>query len=158
MTWQTWFRFGANWFLPLVLLVTYLQAMFFDPTKFVGDQSPTVPGSIPKETWAAMSPTAKGLGPQIGGWAICYAIIVAGFLYWEPTERTHELMSKLNAFLMLVWWPIVWYGAMLPNKDYAPMDAKTYLIDMSVGEVIIGIVYVYCGWFVRTAEEKHAKD
>ena len=158
MTWQTWFRFSANWFLPLVLLLTYLHAMFFDPTKFVGDQSPTVPGSIPKETWAAMSPTAKGLGPQLGGWAICYAVIVAGFLYLEPTERTHELMSKLNAFLMLVWWPIVWYGAMLPNKDYAPMDAKTYFYDMSIGEVIIGIVCVYCGWFVRSAEEKHAKD
>ena len=139
-------------------MVTYLQAIFFDPTKFVGDQSPTVPGSIPKETWAAMSPTARGLGPQLGGWAICYAFIVAGFLYWEPTERTHELMSKLNAFLMLVWWPIVWYGAMLPNKDYSPMDAKTYLVDMSIGEVVIGIMYVYCGWFVRTPKEKHAKD
>ena len=91
MTWQTWFRFSANWFLPIVLLVTYLHAMFFDPTKFVGDQSPTVPGSIPKETWAAMSPTAKGLGPQLGGWAICYAMIVAGFLYFEPTELVKPL-------------------------------------------------------------------
>ena len=63
-----------------------------------------------------MSPTARGLGPQLGGWAICYATIVAGFLYFEPTQRTHQLMSKINAFLMIIWWQVVWYLAMLPNK------------------------------------------
>ena len=48
MSWKIWFRFGANWFLPTVLIFTYLHAMFVDPTQFVGDQSPTEPGSIPK--------------------------------------------------------------------------------------------------------------
>ena len=158
MSWKTWFRFGANWLIPLVLTSTYLRAMFLDPTKFVGDESPTEPGLIPKETWNAMSPTAKGLGPQLGGWAICYAIIVGGFLYFEPTQRTHQLMSKLNAFVMLVWWQIVWYAAMLPNQDFAPMDAKTYFYSMSLGEILLGLVYVYCGWFVETPEEKISND
>ena len=48
MSGKIWFRFGANWFLPTVLIFTYLHAMFVDPTQFVGDQSPTEPGSIPK--------------------------------------------------------------------------------------------------------------
>ena len=159
MTWQSSVRVVANWIIPLVLIATYLHAMFIDPTQFVGDQSPTEPGSIPKETWAAMSPTAKGLGPQLGGWAICYAIVVAGFLFFEPNERTHQLMSRINAFVMLVWWQIVWYVAMLPNKDYSPMTAKTYFNDMSFGEIILGLIYVYCGWFVKTPEaDKCRKD
>ena len=158
MSWNIWFRFGANWFLPMILIFTYLHAMFIDPTQFVGDASPNVPGSIPKETWNLMSPTAKGLGPQLGGWALCYAFIVAVFLYFEPTQRTHQLMSQLNAFLMLVWWQVVWYLAMLPNQDYSPMDAKVYFNSMSMMEILIGLVYVYCGWFVSDSEAKTVKD
>ena len=64
----------------------------------------------------------------------------------SPTARTHTLMSRCNTFIMLGWWPLVWYGAMLPNKDYAPMDAMTYFKTMSVGETVMGIMYAYCGW------------
>ena len=114
---------------------------------------------IKKDTWNNMSPTARGLGPQLGGWAICYATIVAGFLYFEPTQRTHQLMSRLHAFLMIVWWQVVWYLAMLPSKDFAPMDAMTYFYSMSLGEIMIGLVYVYCGWFIDTpSDEKISKE
>ena len=136
-----------------MLITNYLHAMFFMTTRFVGDLSPIAPGSIPAETWNEMSPTAKALGPQLGGWAICYSIIIAGFLYFEPTQRTHQLISKLNAFIMLVWWPTLWYGAMLPNKDYAPIDAMTYVKAMTIGETVLGLVYAYCGWCVDASEE-----
>ena len=38
----------------------------------------------------------------------------------------NTLMARANTFIMLGWWPLVWYGVMLPNKDYAPMSAMTY--------------------------------
>ena len=43
-------------------------------------------------------------------------------------------------------------------KDFAPIDAKTYFYSMSFGEILIGLVYVYCGWFIGTSEEKAAKE
>ena len=49
----------ANWAVPTILSSMYLHAMFFDPTKIVGDLSPTEPGSDPQDTWNKMSPTAK---------------------------------------------------------------------------------------------------
>ena len=59
---------------------------------------------------------------------------------------------------MLVWWQVVWYLAMLPNEDFAPIDAKTYFYSMSFGEILIGLVYVYCGWFIGTSDEKISKE
>ena len=66
-------RIVANWVVPVALGGMYLHAMFIDPTRMVGDMSPTT-GADPKETWAAMGPTARGLAPQLAGWAGCYAI------------------------------------------------------------------------------------
>ena len=109
-------------------------------------------------TWGAMSPTARGLGPQLGGWAVCYAFLNLAFLYCEPTERTHQLISKCNALIMLVWWPVVWYGAMLPNEDYSPIGFTTYLKSMSIGETVLGMIYLFCGWCVPTATSEHTQD
>ena len=82
---------------------------------------------------------------------------MAGFLWCEPTERTHQLMSKINTVIMLVWWPVVWYGAMLPNKEFAPMDFSTYFWSMSAGETAMGIVYAYCGWFILTEQKEKVR-
>ncbi|KAK3279216.1 hypothetical protein CYMTET_12889 [Cymbomonas tetramitiformis] len=144
----------ANWLIPVLLTFQYLMAMFIDPTPFVGDLSPTVPGTDPKATWAGMSPTARGLGPQLAGWAICYCIIMAGFMTFENTERTHQLMSRINAFIMLVWWPIVWYGAMLPKEDYSGIDATVYFYQMSIAETIMGIIYLALGFLVPADKTK----
>ena len=40
----------------------------------------------------------------------------------------------------------------------APMDAKVYFNSMSMMEILIGLVYVYCGWFVNDSEAKTVKD
>ena len=34
------------------------------------------------------------------------------------------------------------YGAMLPNKDYAHMNATTYFKSMSIGEIVMGVVFL----------------
>jgi hypothetical protein len=142
-------RFALNWVVPVVLGGLYGHATFVDPIRFVTEGASAVePGSVPAELWRAMSPTARGLGPQLGGWAVCYALVVGGFLACEPTQRTHQLMSRIQAVIMLGWWPAVWYGAMAPNADYRPMDAWTYLQQMSIGETVMGVAFAYCGWFV----------
>ena len=149
MPWQTTLRFVLNWLVPVILTALYGHALFVDPVRFVAEGVSAVePGSVPAETWAAMSPTARGLGPQLGGWCLCFAFITGGFLFFEPTQRTHQLMSKLLAFVMLGLWPAVWYLGMAPRDDYAPMSAATYFQQMSVGETILGVAYAYCGWFV----------
>ena len=61
-------------------------------------------------------------------------------------------MSKLQAFVMLVLWPAVWFLAMSPNKDFAPMSAALYFQQMSIGETVLGLGYAYCGWFVSAEE------
>ena len=160
MGWQKTGRFLLNWMCPVALAGIYLNASFRNPTLYVtemGGPSAVEKGTDGKATWAAMSPTARSLGPQLGAWALCYAIIVAGFLFFEPTQRTHQLMARLQSFIMLVWWQIVWYGAMAPNPDYAPMDAATYMEQMSGGELFMGVLFVYFGFFVDGEEEKSAK-
>ena len=77
-----------NWICPIVLLLVYMKALFLDPTAIEGEMSPTVAGTIPSETWLAMSPTARGLAPQLAGWALCWVWCMLAFLIFEPTERT----------------------------------------------------------------------
>ena len=67
-------------------------------------------------------------------------------------------MSRLQAFVMLVWWPVVWYLGMAMKDDYAPMDYKTYLTQMTPGETVLGAIYVYLGWFVKSGGAADGKD
>jgi len=43
---------------------------------------------------------------------------------------------------------------MLPKEDYAPMDFNTYLYDMSIGEIVMGVIYGATGWFIPPGKEK----
>ena len=141
-------RFVLNWIIPVALTVIYGTALLDPKLFFAEGRSAVEAGSNPADLWSKMSPSARAIGPQLGGWAFCYVTIIAGFLIFENTQRTHQLMSRLQAFVMLVVWPIIWYGAMAPNKDFAPMDAALYFEQMSLGETILGLGYIYCGWFV----------
>lgn len=149
----------ANWAIPIILFVTYFKPLFGDdPTPFVGDLSPSEPGSDPVEIWNATPPTARGLGPQLAGWCYCWVTCMVTFLVGAPDEKTHILLARSNAIIMLVVWPIIWYGAMLPKADYAPMNFETYLYDMSIGEIVMGIVFLYTGWFVPPFVETETKE
>ena len=80
------------------------------------------------------------------------------FLIGSPDKKTRILLARSNAIIMLVVWPVIWYGAMLPNKDYAPMDFDTYLYDMTIGETVMGIIYLITGWVVPPAVEKEKEN
>ena len=68
MSLQTKLRFVMNWLVPVILGGMYSHALFVDPVRFVTEGvSAVATGNVPAETWAAMSPTARGLGPQLGG-------------------------------------------------------------------------------------------
>ena len=142
------FRRVINWMIPVILLITYVPAMFRNPKSFVGDLSPSEEGRDAAEIWAATPPTARGLAPQLAGWALCWVTCMLTFLIFAPEEKTHVLLARSNAIIMLGLWPIVWYGAMLPKEDYQPMDFNTYWYTMSIGETILGVIYIYTGWFV----------
>ena len=147
-------RFVLNWLIPVALSGIYGTALLDPKLFFAEGRSAVEAGSDPAELWSKMSPSARAIGPQLGGWVLCYVFIVAGFLFFENTQRTHQLMARLQAVIMLVLWPIIWYGAMASNKDFAPMDAALYFKQMSLGETILGLGYAYCGFFVDGEEEK----
>ena len=88
-----------NWICPIVLLLVYMKALFLDPTAIEGEMSPTVAGTIPSETWLAMSPTARGLAPQLAGW---------GCILGEVVPRPHPVVASLISF-----WP--WHVAHSPT-------------------------------------------
>lgn len=148
----------TNWAVPIVLLTTYFPPLFGDPTAFVGDLSPSEKGRSPAEIWAETPPTSRGLGPQLAGWAFCLVTCKLTFLISNPNdERTHILLARSSAINMLIVWPVIWYLAMLPKKDYAPMDFDTYMYDMSTTEIVMGVVFVITGWFVPPAEKPETK-
>ena len=90
------FRFGLNWLVPVMLGVLYGSALLDPKLFFAEGRSAVEAGSNAADLWAKMSPSARGIGPQLGGWAFCYVIIVAGFLFFENTQRTHQLMARLQ--------------------------------------------------------------
>ncbi len=130
----------CNFGVCFILLATYIPAIFFDPIKFVGDLSPN-DGTDPSLTWKNTPPTSRGLGPQLGAWALCWVTCMLCFMIFEPTERTHVLVSRQNAIIMFIVWPLTWYLGMVPNPDFAPMNAETYFWTMSVPETIMGVVF-----------------
>ena len=145
----SWLRFGANWLVPVLLSALYIPAIFLTPSSFLTpDFAPISPRSpAPPDLWSSTPPTARALGPQLGGWVLCYAFFIASFLLFENTPRTHQLVSKTNCIIMLVLWPAIWYGGIMPNADFSMAEPEIF-IQLSMGEVGLGLIYFYTGFLV----------
>ena len=143
----SWVRFVANWLVPAMLSALYIPAIFLNPSSFLTPDLAPISPSDPPSLWASTPPTARALGPQLGGWALCYALFAASFLLFENTPRMHQLAARTNFAIMIFLWPAVWYAAIMPNPDFAMPDFKIFT-QLSAGEVSLGLVYAYTGFWV----------
>jgi len=146
-----------NWVIPLVLIVTYLYPVFVDPSSDLEDLSPI---EVDKtriedrfELWMHSPPEEKDPPIKIAAWALCWATGMLFVLMGEPTEQTHVQLAKFSAVTMLVVWPMIWY--VLPvEEDYRYPKFETHFYDVSTGEIVMGVIYAYLGWYVPPEKEK----
>eukprot|EP00927_Polykrikos_kofoidii_P052711 TRINITY_DN46632_c0_g1_i1.p1 TRINITY_DN46632_c0_g1~~TRINITY_DN46632_c0_g1_i1.p1 ORF type:complete len:157 (-),score=16.10 TRINITY_DN46632_c0_g1_i1:38-508(-) len=133
----------------VLLTLIYSHAIWLKPSRFVSDLAFAEPGADAQEVWDSTPAAAKGTSIQTGGWVICLMIFIGGMMIFEP--GCQKALCKCFALIM-VFWQLVWYGAMhgrIDRMDVYQRDFMAYFKKETIQEIVLFVIFGYLGFIAE---------
>lgn len=153
--WVDNWRMGIPRFMGVVLFCFYTQAVLYNHLAFVDFNLFAKPCADPnsketaEERWAHTPTEARGAAVSCGGWCVANAIILGCMPVFEPGCQRGLCIAVI---VTMVWWQIVWYGAMwgrVDADDEHKLPAKNWILAETLQELVIICLCSYFVFFVH---------